>query len=237
MKAFLLAAGLGTRLYPLTAEVPKCMVPIQGRALLEIWLELLDNGGVDEVLINTHYLAPKVWEFAEGWRGSPKLTVTYEETLLGSAGTIAQNWNFVDGEESFLVCYADNLTDLNLEEFGRYHGSHQGLMSVVLFRPQNPRDCGVTEIGDGGVLLSFEEKPAVAKSSLASGGVYLMRAGVRSQIPDHLPSDIGRHLLPRCIGTAHGWEWDGLLIDVGTPASYARAQRAWVQKQAGALHL
>jgi mannose-1-phosphate guanylyltransferase len=237
VKAFLLAAGLGTRLYPVTAEVPKCLVPIEGRPLLEIWLDVLRSGGVDEVLINTHYLAPKVWEFAKRWRGSPKLTVTYEAALLGSAGTIAGNWDFVNGEESFLVCYADNLTNLNIGQFARFHAAHKGLVSVVLFHPENPRECGVAEVGDGGVLLSFEEKPAVPKSSLASGGVYMMRSGVRSLWPDKVPSDIGGDLLPRCLGSAYGWVWDGLLIDVGTPAGYARAQDAWAWKHAGESRL
>ena len=109
MKAIILAAGLGTRLRPITETTPKCLVPINGVPLLELWLRQCERAGIDAVLVNTHHLAERVEEFVAARRGMP-VTLAYEPSLLGSAGTIATNWNFVDSDDSFLVVYADNLT-------------------------------------------------------------------------------------------------------------------------------
>ena len=91
MKAFLLSAGLGTRLRPLTNKTPKCLLPVGESSLLSIWLDLLARHGVREVLINSHHAAQKMEQFVSKYRGAVKITLTYEKTLLGSAGTIREN--------------------------------------------------------------------------------------------------------------------------------------------------
>jgi mannose-1-phosphate guanylyltransferase len=227
MKAFLLAAGLGTRLRPVIGDRPKCLAPIGGKPLLEIWLELLRRHGVDEVLMNTHYQAEAVSTFARAWVGPPKLTVTFEEKLLGSAGTVARNWDFVAGERDFLVCYADNLTDIDLGSLLRFHRSAPSLCTMALFRSDRPAECGVVETGADGAVLSFEEKPANPKSNLVNAGVYAMGSGIRTRLPDRTPSDIGFDLIPQCLGSLRGWLWEGLMLDIGTPRSYASAQELW----------
>jgi mannose-1-phosphate guanylyltransferase len=182
---------------------------------------------VDEVLINTHYQAEAVSAFAQAWTGTPKLTLTFEEQLLGSAGTIAQNWSFVANERDFLVCYADNLTDMDLGSLVRFHRSTPALCTMALFRSDRPSECGVVETDADGSVISFEEKPANPKSDLVNGGVYVMDAGIRPYLPDQTPADIGFDLLPRCLGNLRGWRWEGLLLDIGTPRSYASAQAIW----------
>lgn len=228
MKAFLLAAGLGTRLRPYTNTIPKCMIPFSGKPLLEIWLDLLGSHGVTDVLVNTHYLPEPVREFAAHWDGPAKLHLVHEPVLLGSAGTLVTNWEFTRGEESVLVCNADNLTDIDVSALAAFHGGHTGAVTLALFRPANPRECGIVELGPGGKIVSFEEKPAEPRSPLANGGIYLMRtAAVEPRLPKTLPVDIGRHLLPACLDSMYGWEWPGLLIDIGSPELYERGQRAW----------
>ncbi len=231
MKAFLLAAGLGTRLRPITNHLPKCLVPIGSKPLLQIWLELLNEHGVDEVLINTHHFPERVEQFNAKRSDAPKLRLSHEATLLGSAGTLQHNWSFVAGEESFLVCYADNLTDIDLAAMLRFHQGHSGLITMALFQTGRPRECGIAEMDGTGRILSFEEKPAAPKSPLANGGIYVMRAGIELLLPFQKPSDIGFDLLPRCLGEMHGWLWEGLLMDIGTPEAYARAQEAWARRQ------
>jgi len=228
MKAFLLAAGLGTRLRPLTDQTPKCLLPVGGQPLLEIWLELLGQHGVDEVLVNTHHLAGQVRAFSRSWDKSPRIRLAHEETLLGSAGTILANWNFVANEESFLVCYADNLTDINLSKMLTAHAAHDGLITMALFRSSNPRACGIAELGPNERVVTFEEKPTEPRSDMANAGVYVMRRQVRAMMPETQPADIGFDLLPRCVGRMYGWLWPGLLLDVGTPTAYEQAQKVVV---------
>jgi mannose-1-phosphate guanylyltransferase len=113
-KAFLLAAGRGERLRPLTDKIPKCLVPIGGRPMLSIWLDLLEYHDITDVLINVHHLPQVVLEFVKQYRGPVNIRTFHEEKLLGSAGTIRENRDFVEGEESFWVFYADNLTSADL---------------------------------------------------------------------------------------------------------------------------
>ena len=105
MKAFLLAAGNGTRLRPLTDNVPKCLLPIQGIPLLEIWLNNCKAAGITDVLINTHAHAEAIRQFASEQRTGVRMCIVEEPELLGSAGTLVENREFVVGENSFFVLY------------------------------------------------------------------------------------------------------------------------------------
>src|SRR5947208_2741583 len=97
-KAFLLAAGNGTRLRPLTDLLPKCLLPIRGVPLLQIWLENCNTAGIREVLINVHSHSEKIREFISNSNGEVKIHIAEERTLLGSAGTLAEHHRFVAGE-------------------------------------------------------------------------------------------------------------------------------------------
>jgi mannose-1-phosphate guanylyltransferase len=114
MKAFLLAAGLGTRLRPITDSTPKCLLPVGGRPMLDIWLDALAKAGVSDVLLNAHHLADQVEEHVAARVGAPTVHLVVEPELLGSAGTLRANRDFVIGEDMFLAINADNLTDFDL---------------------------------------------------------------------------------------------------------------------------
>ena len=227
MKAIILAAGLGTRLRPLTATTPKCLVPIDGVPLLELWLRECERARVEAVLVNTHHLAERVAEFAAARRGIP-VQLAYEPTLLGSAGTVAANWSFVDGDESFLVVYADNLTTFRLAELIAFHARHAQIASVALFRSPHPSACGIVEMQEDGLITGFWEKPANPPGNLANAGLYVFRREVRpylpAEIPVHLPVDIGRSLMPALVGRAMGLPLHGYFIDIGTLENYYSAQ-------------
>jgi len=226
MKAFLLAAGKGTRLRPITYTTPKCLVPIRGRPLLDYWFDLLKLHGVDEVLINLHHLADKVEEYLrrrESHDSSIRIHRAYERKLLGSAGTILENRDFVSGEESFLILYADNLTDINLTDFISFHGNHSMPVTLALFRAPNPSQCGIAELDGNGVIIGFEEKPPNPKGNLASAGIY----AARQEIFDFIPrgeADLARDVLTKLVGRMCGYIMKEHLIDVGTIENYRKAQ-------------
>ena len=226
LKAFLLAAGLGTRLRPLTEHTPKCLVPINGKPLMEYWFELFRKYGVDEVLVNTHYLRDQVGAYIKKHNASgelPKVKAVYEAELLGSGGTVKMNEDFVDGEEDFLICYADNLTSANLEKLCKLHKEKQCILTMGLFRASNPKECGIAELDENGRIVSFIEKPEVPKSNLSNGGIYVVSREIFSYIPEGF-SDFGKDVLPKLVGKMYGSEIEEYLLDIGTPEKYQKAQ-------------
>ncbi len=159
MKAYLLAAGLGTRMGEMTRTTPKCLLPVGGKALLTRWFEQLARAGVDAVLVNTHHLAERVQAFVASSPPPPlEVVLVHEQELLGSAGTLAANRDFAHGEESFLVAYADNASTVDLGALVR--ARRPGLVaSLGLFRVPDPQRRGVVALDDEGIVIDFAEKP------------------------------------------------------------------------------
>jgi mannose-1-phosphate guanylyltransferase len=232
VKAFLLAAGLGTRLRPITDTIPKCMVAIDGRPLIDIWLDALDRAGVDEVLINLHYL-PEVVTAHLAQRGTPPAVRTaVEPELLGSAGTLLAGRDWIAGERAFLACYADNLTDFDLRSLVDFHAAHGAPATVTVFRSERPSAGGVVEVDPSGRMVGFTEKPAKPTSDLTNAGMYAFHPAVLDAIDGMPPLDIGYHLLPRLVGQAFALPVDGYFRDIGTTESYQRARREWPARAA-----
>jgi mannose-1-phosphate guanylyltransferase len=232
MKAFLLAAGFGTRLKPLTDMMPKCMVPLGGYPLLYWWFKLFERHGVTEVLINTHYLFQHVRKYINHYNKESKLLVHefYEPVLLGSGGTLAANKDFVINEESFLICYADNLTDVNLSAMIEFHNSHKGILTLALFRANNLRQCGIAQVDKNGKILEFVEKPQNPKSDLANAGIYVTQKEIFDYFPTNMFVDFGNDVLPHLVGQMYGWEIEDYHIDIGTPENYRQAKLDWDKK-------
>jgi len=233
MKAFLLAAGIGSRLRPITDTTPKCLVTIGGRPLLDIWLDAFDRADVDEVLVNLHHLPDVVRHHLQARAGTPAMRTFFEPELLGSAGTLAANRAWVDGEEMFLACYADNLTDFDLCSLVRVHREHGGIATLTVFHSERPSAGGVVELDAAGTVVGFEEKPSQPVSDLVNAGMYAFHPRVLDEIGDAPPCDIGYHLLPRLVGRARALPVEGYFRDVGTVDAYERAQREWPGRAAG----
>src|SRR4051794_15058763 len=159
MRAFLLAAGLGTRLRPITDTLPKCLVEVGGRPMLDIWLDALAAAGVEEVLVNTHHLAGLVEAHVAARSAPPLVRLSHEPVLLGSAGTLRANQEFVAGEEAFLAVNADNLTDVDLRVLVDAHGASGAVATIAVFRAPEPSACGIVEVA-GDRMVGFVEKPA-----------------------------------------------------------------------------
>jgi mannose-1-phosphate guanylyltransferase len=227
VKAFLLAGGLGSRLRPITDTIPKCMLAIGGRPLLDIWLDMLASAGVGEVLVNLHHLPEVVRDHLAAHAGTPAVRTFYEPELLGSAGTLSANRDWVRGEELFLVCYADNLTDFDLRSLVGAHRAHAAPATVAVFHSDNPSAGGVVELDEAGRVIGFTEKPAEPASDLTNAGMYAFHPGVLDEIDGVPPKDIGYDLLPRLVGRAWAVPVDGYFRDIGTPAAYRRALADW----------
>lgn len=229
MKAFLLAAGVGSRLRPLTDTIPKCLLAIDGRTLLDRWLDALAEAGVDEVLVNLHHLAEHVQRHLDDRTAPPAIRTTFESTLLGSAGTLVANRSWVDDEPMFVACYADNLTDFDLRELIAGHRLGGAVATMAVFHTEEPSACGLVEVDPSGLVVGFEEKPPMSSGNLANGGIYAFDACVLDEIEGDPPQDIGYHLLPRLVGRTRAVPVHGYFRDIGTPAAFRQAQLDWVE--------
>src|SRR3984957_20089174 len=113
VRVLLLAAGVGSRLMPYTATTPKCLIMINGRPLLDYWLELLFDAGIERVLINTHYLSEQVDAYVKASRWAPRIDLVHEAELLGTGGTVLANREWFQ-DKPFILAHADNLTDFDV---------------------------------------------------------------------------------------------------------------------------
>jgi mannose-1-phosphate guanylyltransferase len=227
MKAFLLAAGIGSRLRPITDTTPKCMVTIGDRPLLDHWLDAFGRAGVTEVLINLHHLPDTVRDHVAARTAPPAVRLVYEPELLGSAGTLAANRDWVAGEEFFLACNADNLTDFDLIDLLAAHRATRPAATIAVFRSENPSAGGVVELNEAGRIIGFTEKPAAPASDLVNAGIYAFSPAVLIEIAEKRPADIGHDLLPRLVGNAQAVRVEGYFRDIGTLEAYRRAREEW----------
>jgi mannose-1-phosphate guanylyltransferase len=227
MKAFILAAGSGTRLRPLTDTVPKCLLPIRGVSMLEIWLNNCAGAGIDQVLINVHSNGGQIKDFARTHTGPVQVTVAEEEQLLGSAGTLAANRGFIDDEEDFFVLYGDVLTNVSLASLLAFHRDQDLPATLGIYQVSDPTRCGIVTTDEKGVIQNFVEKPDRSESNWAFSGLMIARPEIIDRIPAQRPADIGFHLLPRLVGEMAAYPISCYLLDIGTLANYQAAQSSW----------
>jgi mannose-1-phosphate guanylyltransferase len=226
-RALLLAGGTGTRLRPLTLTVPKCLVPIHGRPLLDYWLDMLFAGGFERVLVNTHWLAPAVEAFVAKSRWRSQIDLVNESELLGTGGTIVANRVYFAGAP-FLVAHADNLVSFSVSKFLEAHRRRvsDAALTMLAFHTDDPRSCGILECDERGVVLAFHEKVADPPGTLANGAVYIVEDEVvrytaaigRSFV------DLSTEVIPAFLGRIQSWTTDGYHRDIGNVQSLARAE-------------
>src|ERR1700720_4115694 len=216
MKAFLLAGGLGTRLRPLTDSTPKCLLPVQGTPLLQIWFDIFRQYSIDEVLINVHSHGYAVRKFIDEHKDGLRVCLLQATTLLGGAGTVLANREWVSKELSFWVFYADVLTTTNLNYMLAFHHRRRQIATIGVYEVPDPSRCGIVQVDERGVVLDFVEKPKAPMGNLAFSGLMLATPPFLDVIPRTLPADLGFHALPLAVGQMAAYRLGDFLIDVGT---------------------
>ena len=227
MKAFLLAAGDGTRLRPLTNHTPKCLLPIRGTPMLGIWLDLCHRFGIDEVLVNVHSHAALVRDFLRLRRNDVAVHLKEEPELLGSAGTLRANRDWIARESLFWIFYADVLTTADLSRMLATHRRHSSAATIGVNPVPDPSRCGIVSVSDNGLVESFIEKPQRPAGNLAFSGLMLATPALIDAIPDQVPADIGFHVLPQLTGQIAAHSIREYLMDIGTMENYRAAQETW----------
>jgi mannose-1-phosphate guanylyltransferase len=227
LKAFLLAAGHGSRLRPLTDALPKCLLPVCGTPILQIWLQTCHDFGIGEVLINIHAHAELVRRFLSNHASNTKVRVVEEKQLLGSAGTLLANYDWVQSEALFWVFYADVLNRVDLSAMLRVHQSRNLAATLGVYRVPDPTRCGIVDVEPDGTIRQFVEKPTKPSSNLAFSGLLIGTPRLLEQIPRKQPVDIGFDVLPLLAGKMLAYPISDYLLDIGTMENYERAQRTW----------
>lgn len=227
ISALLLAAGIGSRLRPLTDTWPKCLMPIGQRPLLEYWLSTLFLLNIKKTLVNLHYKHEIVKTFLERDRFKDWVTTAYERELLGTAGTLKRNLKFFQND-TLLLIHADNWCQCDLSSFIDFHLNDRPkncMITMMTFDAENPSECGVVELDTQKIVTAFHEKITNPPSAIANAAIYLIEPEVLSWLADQESiTDFSTEVLPRFIGKISTWHNTNIHRDIGTLKNLQKAQ-------------
>jgi NDP-sugar pyrophosphorylase family protein len=233
----LLAAGAGTRLRPLTERVPKCMVPVAGKPLLEHTIIWLRASGITEIAVNLCYLPEAVMDtFGDGSAWGVRLTYSLEEQALGTAGGVKKMaWFFDDGP--FVVWYGDNLSRCRIDRLAEAHRKANALATIALFERQDVGQSGIVGLDDDDRITRFLEKPGPGEvfSHWVNAGIYLLDPAILDWIPDTIAYDFGRELFPALLAARQRLYGYPLTAEEGLwwvdrPVDLARVEAEWKER-------
>lgn len=225
VKAMIMAAGLGTRLWPLTDFIPKPMVPILNRPVMEHIVRLLARHGVRQVAANLHYCPEAILEhFGDGAAFDLNITFRYEEELLGTAGGVG-NFRDLLGDDTFLVISGDALTDADVSALLARHRATGGIATMAVKRVSDPSLYGVVVADESGRVTGFQEKPPrdEALSNLCNCGIYAFEPRIFDYVPPQTFVDWATDVFPRLLASGEPfylWELDSYWNDVGNIDAY-----------------
>lgn len=227
-KVLILAGGEGVKFRPLTYELPKALVPVAGKPLLEHTLESLREQGFTDIYISIGHLGDKIRDyFGDGKRLGIKITYLDQKKKGGTAQPLLEAQDYFR-DEPFLVIYGDVLTKLNYLDILDFHNSHRGIVTMALASVEKPSMWGVASI-QGNRIVDFIEKPKErTKSHLINAGIYILSP----EAFKYIAAGAGRlekDLFPRLAdeGKLNAYPFEGEWYDVSTPSVYGEVLKAW----------
>ena len=225
MRAILLSAGLGTRLRPITDKIPKCLVLINQKPLIQYWLNCFEKLGIKEILINTHYLSGKVEKFIKNFNTKIRCNLKYEEKLMGTGGTLLDNLDFIQDQDCLFI-HADNYCEDDLTKLiaSRNKRPSYCLLTMMTFHSENPKSCGVVKVNDNGVVINYEEKPTRPDSNLANSACFVLSKDFIQKIRDmnFKGNDFCKDILPFFVNKIFTYHTKKRFEDIGTIESLSK---------------
>jgi len=219
----LLAGGFGKRLRPLTEKVPKCLVTIQKKPLLDYWINNLSNCNFEGLLINTHYLPEQVRGFVNLHPLKEKIRLVHEEILLGTAGTLRKNIKYFNNED-ILLAHADNYCTADFKEFILHHNKRpkKCLITMMTFITDTPESCGIVELDRDGVVQKFYEKDTSPRGNLANGAIYILSKEFLEKYEEDFKAavDFSLDVIPNLLGKIYTYHTSAKIVDIGTLKTY-----------------
>lgn len=225
MKAILLAAGFGTRLRPLTNSMPKCLVPIKGKPLLDFWLDKLNSIGIKGFIINTHYLSEIVCNHINNSIYKDNIILTFESNLIGTAGTLIKYLNFINLDEDVILLHADNYCLDNFFEYIDYHRKRPKncLMTMMTFTCDNPSNFGIVTFDDKNILTGFYEKQKSSNNGkIANAAIYILSKEMLKILKEDYAHclDFSTDIIPKFLNKIYVYHTSSLIVDIGTIENY-----------------
>ena len=221
MEAVILAGGQGTRLRPHTAEIPKPLLQVGGKPIVEILLKQMQKTGVTQVCLAVNHLSEQIINtIGNGKKYGLKLKYSKEELPLSTVGPLKLIKNLSD---NFIVANADVLTDLNFKTLFDYHLDNQANLTVATYARRNPIDFGVLTVDDNGLAVGFNEKPVF--NFIVSMGIYVFSKSILKYVPDNQLfgfDNLMFTLLDNQI-PIHTFPFGGYWLDIGRPDDYQKA--------------
>ena len=227
-KALILAAGLGTRLRPVTETIPKAMIPLLNHPIMEYTLALCYEHGIREVVINVHYFPERVKKYFGSRYKNIKITYSYEKELLENAGALDKVKKFFKGEEVFLVIASDNIANFDLTAMSTLHFEKKAVATIATTTADDPSKYGIVETDSEDRIKSFQEKPpkAEARSDQVATCCYLFSREIFKFIPPGKVSHFGKQIFPALLSAQqpmYAFRHKGYWNDVGNPSNYKQA--------------
>lgn len=230
MKAVVLAAGKGTRLESLVSDIPKPMLTVGGRPVIDRNLSLLAGSGVREVFMNLHHCADALTAYCgTGERWGLKIAYAFESQLLGTAGAV-KNFGRYLADAPFFVVYGDNYLECDFSALLKFHEAHEAIATIALFEKEDVTGAGVVQIDAAGRVVRFVEKPVEKPQApagldrLVNGGLYVLSSAILPLIPDTVPCDFGYDVFPALLAGGQpvfGLVMAGAVWAIDTPQLYA----------------
>jgi len=225
MRAIVLAAGKGERIIEITSTIPKPMIKIMGKPILEHNINWLNHYGIKDIYINLHHLPEVIKDyFKDGSRWGVKIAYSYESELLGTAGAVRKiaeecwhlrtnNYCLSDAykdlrdskeqkeKDTFVVVYGDNLFEYNLKDIIDFHNRKKGVVTIAVYEKDNVSQSGIVLLDNDDKILKFIEKPKSEEivSHLVNTGLYILESGVLNYIPSNKVVDFGKDVFPKMI--------------------------------------
>jgi len=226
-KGVILAGGKGTRLKPITDEIPKPLLPVHGKPILQYGIELFKKFGINEIILSIGYKGSQIKEyFGDGSRFGVTIYYVEETEPLGTAGPLNLARKYLT--EPFVMCNADELKDIDLSDMYIFHKDKKAMATIALTTVPDPSNYGVAKM-QGDRIVEFIEKPVSPPSNLINAGLYILDPEVLKYIPKKGFAMVEKDVFPKIAaeGKLFGYHFSGQWMDTGTLDRYDKAIREW----------
>ena len=214
----LLAAGLGTRLSPLTDKTPKCLLPVFQKPILKYWLDQALETADSNIYINVHHLSVEVIKYIESnYPSQERINVLYEPKLLGTARTLLQL--FEKSKKGILAIHVDNYSTINLCDFVKFSEFYNHDQCVIAtFKTADFQNSGMVKVKSSGLIVEYHHKPEYSDLNLANAGIFYLPISILHELHENSNPfrDISQDILPKLLGRAISYLIEGIHVDIGT---------------------